>query len=128
MGAGRLGVLSAEALEDNIPQGQFVPNVYTPIVTTRELTEELRMAFTPAGWDLSGVTGAYFNNADRHYYVDYLTPNYATLFSNSPGSVAYVPLRDALSQYISDNYAATTRTRMFTNQPRTAGVSLQWKF
>jgi iron complex outermembrane receptor protein len=34
----------------------------------------------------------------------------------------------ALSQYISDNYAATTRTRMFTNQPRTAGVSLQWKF
>ena len=34
----------------------------------------------------------------------------------------------ALSQYISDNYAATTRTRMFTNQPRTAGLSLQWKF
>ncbi len=36
-----------EALEDNIPQGQFVPNVYAPIVTTRELTEEVRLAFNP---------------------------------------------------------------------------------
>jgi outer membrane receptor protein involved in Fe transport len=72
-----------EALEDTIPQGQFVPNVYSPIVTTRELTEEARFAFNPAGWDLSGVIGAYFNNADRHYYVNYLTPNYATLFANS---------------------------------------------
>ncbi len=34
----------------------------------------------------------------------------------------------ALSEYLSDNYAATTRTRMFTNQPRTSGLSLQWKF
>jgi outer membrane receptor protein involved in Fe transport len=72
-----------EALEDNIPQGQFVPNVYSPIVTTRELTEEARLAFNPDGWALSGVLGAYFNNADRHYYVNYLTPNYAQLFSNS---------------------------------------------
>jgi outer membrane receptor protein involved in Fe transport len=34
----------------------------------------------------------------------------------------------ALSEFLSDNYAATTRTRMYTNQPRTAGLSLQWKF
>ena len=33
------------------------------------------------------ASGAYFNNADRHYYVDYLTPNYATLFGNSPSSL-----------------------------------------
>jgi iron complex outermembrane recepter protein len=80
-----------EALEANIPQGQFVPNVYAPIVTTRELTEEVRLAFNPAGWALSGVTGAYFNNADRHYYVNYITPNYAALFGNSPSSVPYLP-------------------------------------
>jgi outer membrane receptor protein involved in Fe transport len=83
-----------EALEDNIPQGQFVPSVYAPIVTTRELTEELRLAFNPAGWALSGVTGAYFNNANRHYYVNFLTPNYAALFSNSPSSAGYLPLSD----------------------------------
>ena len=45
-----------EALEDVFPQGQFVPNVYAPILTTRELTEELRLAFNPAGWALSGAT------------------------------------------------------------------------
>ncbi len=83
-----------EALEDNIPQGQFVPNVYAPIVTTRELTEELRLAFNPAGWALSGVAGAYFNTANRHYYVNYLTPNYAALFGNSPSSAPYLPLSD----------------------------------
>lgn len=83
-----------EALEDNIPQGRFVPNVYAPIVTTRELTEELRLAFNPAGWALSGVAGAYFNNANRHYYVNYLTPDYAALFSNSPSSAPYLPLSD----------------------------------
>jgi iron complex outermembrane recepter protein len=83
-----------EALEDNIPQGQFVPSVYAPIVTTRELTEELRLAFNPAGWALSGVTGVYFNNANRHYYVNFLTPNYAALFSNSPSSAGYLPLSD----------------------------------
>ena len=33
-----------------------------------------------------------------------------------------------LSKFIPDNYDASTRTRMFTNRPRTAGVSLQWKF
>jgi outer membrane receptor protein involved in Fe transport len=77
-----------EALEDNIPQGQFVPNVYAPIVTTRELTEELRFAFNPAGWAFSGVVGAYFNNANRHYYVNYLTPNYDALFRDSPTSIA----------------------------------------
>ncbi len=83
-----------EALEDNIPQGQFVPGVYAPIVTTRELTEELRFSFNPAGWALSGVTGAYFNNANRHYYVNFLTPNYAELFSDSPSSAPYLPLSD----------------------------------
>ena len=72
-----------EALENTIPQGQFVPSVYAPIVTTRELTEELRLAFNPSGSALSGVVGAYFNNANRHYFVNYLTPNYATLFGNS---------------------------------------------
>ena len=83
-----------EALEINIPQGQFVPSVYAPIVTTRELTEELRLAFNPAGWALSGVAGAYFNNTNRHYFVDFLTPNYAALFSNSPSSAPYLPLSD----------------------------------
>ncbi|MGO9991850.1 MAG: TonB-dependent receptor [Steroidobacteraceae bacterium] len=86
-----------EALEDVFPQGQFVPNVYSPILTTRELTEELRLAFNPAGWALSGVTGAYFNTADRHYYVNYLTPNYAALFANSyttSALLAGVPLSD----------------------------------
>ena len=72
-----------EALEITIPQGQFVPNVYAPIVTTRELTEELRLAFGSAGSALTGVVGAYFNNSNRHYYVNYLTPNYAQLFGNS---------------------------------------------
>ena len=71
-----------EALEDLIPQGKFIPSVYSPIITTREFTEELRIAFDPAGSPWTGVTGAYFNNADRHYYVNYLTPNYAQ-FQNS---------------------------------------------
>ena len=86
-----------EALEDVFPQGQFVPNVYAPILTTRELTEELRLAFNPAGWALSGVAGAYVNNANRHYYVNYLTPNYAQLFANSYTTsvlLAGVPLSD----------------------------------
>ena len=78
-----------EALEVNIPQGQFVPNVYAPIVTTRELTEELRFTFDPSGSALSGVVGAYFNNANRHYYVNYVTPNYNALFANSPTSIAF---------------------------------------
>ena len=34
----------------------------------------------------------------------------------------------ALSAYLSDNYSASSRTRMFTNRPRTAGVVLKWKF
>lgn len=86
-----------EALEDVFPQGQFVPNVYAPILTTREITEELRLAFNPAGWALSGVAGAYVNNADRHYYVNYLTPNYAQLFANSYTTsvlLSGVPLSD----------------------------------
>ncbi|HEX4242834.1 MAG TPA: TonB-dependent receptor [Steroidobacteraceae bacterium] len=76
-----------EAVEDAFPQGKFIPSVYSPIITTRELTEEARLAFNPAGWALTGVAGAYFNNADRHYYVDYLTPGYAQ-FQNSYTSSA----------------------------------------
>jgi iron complex outermembrane receptor protein len=34
----------------------------------------------------------------------------------------------ALSEFLSDNYSATTRVRMFTNQPRATGLSLRWKF
>jgi iron complex outermembrane receptor protein len=72
-----------EALEVTIPQGTFVPSVYSPTITTHEFTEEMRVAFNPAGGRLSGVVGAYFNNTNRHYYVNYLTPNYAALFANS---------------------------------------------
>lgn len=72
-----------EALEIAFPQGQFVPNAYAPVVTTRELTEEIRLAFNPSGSPVSGVAGAYFNNANRHYFVDYRTPHYATLFANT---------------------------------------------
>jgi iron complex outermembrane recepter protein len=72
-----------EALEGAFPQGQFVPNVYAPTVTTREFTQELRLAFNPDGWPLAGVVGAYFNNANRHYAVNYLTPGYASLFANT---------------------------------------------
>ena len=72
-----------EALEIVFPQGQFIPSAYAPHVTTHEFTEEVRLAFNPGGWALSGVVGAYFNNANRHYYVNYLTPGYATLFANT---------------------------------------------
>ena len=34
----------------------------------------------------------------------------------------------ALSRFITDNYDASTRSRIFTNRPRTAGLSLEWKF
>jgi hypothetical protein len=34
----------------------------------------------------------------------------------------------ALSEFLSDNYSAATRARMFTNQPRTTGLSVRWKF
>ncbi len=71
-----------EALETTIPQGQFVPNVYNPTVTTHEFTEEARIAFNPQGSPLNGVAGVYFNNSDRHYSVWYLTPGYAQ-FANS---------------------------------------------
>jgi outer membrane receptor protein involved in Fe transport len=120
-----------EALEDVFPQGQFVPNVYSPILTTRELTEELRLAFNPAESPFTGVTGAYFNNADRHYYVNYLTPNYATLFANTYTTsvlLAGVPLSNLNYSQHGDyspkqsalfaelNYAITTRWKA------TAGV------
>ena len=133
-----------EALEDNIPQGQFVPNVYAPIVTTRELTEELRFAFNPAGWALSGVVGAYFNNANRHYYVNYLTPNYAALFSNSPSSAGYLPLSDVnysqhgdyspkqsavfteLNYAITDKWKATAGLRWYDLQYTTVRYEDGW--
>ena len=62
----------------SISAGQIRPqHLFARFVTTREFTEELRLAFNPAGWALSGVAGGYFNNANRHYYVNYLTPGYA---------------------------------------------------
>ena len=116
----------SEALEYNIPQGRFVPNVYAPIVTTRELTEEVRLAFNPDGSPLSGVVGAYFNNANRHYYVNYLTPGYNALFENSPTSIAFFgpgPLSDTnYSQhgdYSPNQYAAFTELNYQINS--------QWK-
>jgi hypothetical protein len=33
-----------------------------------------------------------------------------------------------LSEFISDNYSASTHARMFTNRPRTVGLSLAWKY
>ena len=36
--------------------------------------------------------------------------------------------RADLSKFISDNYDAANRTRMFTNRPRTIGISLQRSF
>jgi outer membrane receptor protein involved in Fe transport len=87
----------SEALELNIPQGQFVPNAYTPRVTTREFTEELRLAIAPEGSPFNGVAGVYYNDANRHYSVDFLTPNYATLFANTYATqtlLSGVPLSD----------------------------------
>jgi iron complex outermembrane receptor protein len=78
-----------EALEINIPQGQFVPNSYAPTVTTREFTEELRLGINPAGSPLSGVVGAYYNDSNRHYDVFYGVSNYDALFRNSPTSIAF---------------------------------------
>jgi outer membrane receptor protein involved in Fe transport len=77
-----------EALELNLPQGQFVANAYAPTVTTREFSQELRFSFSAADSTLSGVVGGYFNNSNRHYYVDYVIPNYDGLFRNSPSSIA----------------------------------------
>ena len=115
-----------EALEINIPQGQFVPNEYAPIVTTRELTEELRFAFNPAGSPLSGVTGAYFNNANRHYYVDYVTPNYNSLFENSPTSLAFFgpgPLSD--TNYSQHGDYSPKQSAVFTEL--NYAITEQWK-
>ena len=115
-----------EALEVNVPQGQFVPNVYAPIVTTRELTEELRFAFNPSGSPLSGVTGAYFNNANRHYYVDYITPNYNALFENSPTSIAFFgpgPLSD--TNYSQHGDYSPKQSAVFTEL--NYAVTEQWK-
>jgi len=37
-------------------------------------------------------------------------------------------MQAALSRFSTDNYDASTRSRLFTNRPRTAGLSAQWKF
>jgi outer membrane receptor protein involved in Fe transport len=76
-----------EALEINLPQGQFLPSAYAPLVTTREFTQELRLSIAPAGSPLSGIVGAYFNNTNRHYDVNYVVPGYNALFANSPASL-----------------------------------------
>jgi outer membrane receptor protein involved in Fe transport len=115
-----------EALEDAFPQGQFVPNVYAPIISTRELTEELRLAFAPADSALSGVTGVYFNTADRHYYVNYLTPNYATLFANSYTTsqlLAGVPLSDL--NYSQHGDYSPKQSAVFTEL--NYAITSQWK-
>ena len=78
-----------EALELNIPQGQFVPNAYAPTVTTREFTEELRLAIHPDGVPVKGVVGLYYNDSNRHYDVYYGVSNYDALFRDSPTSVAF---------------------------------------
>ena len=78
-----------EALELNVPQGQFVPNSYAPTVTTREFTEELRLAIHPAAAPLSGIFGLYFNDSNRHYDVFYGVANYDALFRNTPTSIAF---------------------------------------
>jgi outer membrane receptor protein involved in Fe transport len=116
----------SEALEDNIPQGQFVPSVYAPIVGTRELTEELRFSFAPAGSPLSGVVGGYFNNANRHYYVNYVTPGYNALFANSPTSIATFgpgPLSDV--NYSQHGDYSPKQSAVFTEL--NYAITSQWK-
>jgi outer membrane receptor protein involved in Fe transport len=121
-----------EALEDNYPQGKFIPNVYAPIVTTRELTEELRLAFAPDAWALSGVVGAYFNNADRHYYVNYLTPGYAQFQNSYTTSVLLsgVTLNDLnYSQhgdYAPKQYAVFTELNYQLTSRLKATAGLRW--
>jgi outer membrane receptor protein involved in Fe transport len=78
-----------EALELTIPQGAFLPNRYAPTVTTREFTEELRLAIAPAGASFDGIVGAYFNNTNRHYDVNYVVPGYGAAFSNSATSIQF---------------------------------------
>lgn len=116
----------SEALEYNIPQGQFIPSEYAPIVSTRELTEEIRIAFNPAGWPVSGVIGGYFNNANRHYYVNYVTPGYNALFANSPTSVAFFgpgPLSDI--NYSQHGDYAPKQTAAFSEVNYL--ITTQWK-
>jgi len=115
-----------EALEGVFPQGQFVPNVYSPILSTRELTEELRLAFNPSDSAFTGVTGAYFNTADRHYYVNYLTPNYATLFANTYTTsvlLAGVPLNDV--NYSQHGDYSPKQSAVFTEL--NYAITSQWK-
>jgi iron complex outermembrane recepter protein len=77
-----------EGLEIAYPQGMFLPSVYAPIVSTRELTEELRLSFDNKDRRISGTVGAYFNNSNRHYFVNYVVPGYDANFRNTPTSIA----------------------------------------
>lgn len=122
-----------EALEINIPQGQFVPNAYGPTVTTREFTEELRLSIAPAGSPLSGIVGAYFNTTNRHYDVNYVTPNYSALFANSPTSLLFFgpgPLND-VNYWQSGDYSPK-QSALFTElndkltDKLTATAGLRW--
>jgi outer membrane receptor protein involved in Fe transport len=115
-----------EALEVNIPQGRFLPSVYAPIITTRELTEELRLAFAPSGSPLTGVAGAYFNNANRHYYVNYVVPGYSAAFANSPTSIAFFgpgPLNDV--NYSQHGDYSPKQSALFTEL--NYAISSRWK-
>jgi outer membrane receptor protein involved in Fe transport len=114
-----------EALEQVFPQGNFVPSTYSPILTTREITEELRLAFNPAGWALSGVVGGYVNNANRHYYVNYLTPGYAQFANSYTTSVllAGVPLSDL--NYSQHGDYSPKQSAVFTEL--NYAITEQWK-
>jgi iron complex outermembrane receptor protein len=115
-----------EALELNIPQGRFLPSVYAPIVTTRELTEEVRFLFNPADSPLDGVVGAYYNNANRHYFVDYVVPGYDAAFRNSPTSIAFFgpgPLDD--TNYSQHGDYAPKQSAVFTEL--NYAISTRWK-
>ena len=122
-----------EALELNIPQGQFVPNAYAPTVTTREFSEELRLAIAPAGSALSGIVGLYYNDTNRHYDVYYAVSNYDALFRNSPTSIAFFgpgPLDNNLysqtGDYAPKQSAAFAEFNYKLSERLTAIAGLRW--
>lgn len=122
-----------EALELNIPQGLFVPNAYAPTVTTREFTEELRLAIAPAGSVLSGIVGLYYNDTNRHYDVYYAVFNYDALFRNSPTSIRFFgpgPLDNNLysqsGDYAPKQSAAFAEFNYKLSERLTATAGLRW--
>ena len=123
----------SEALEIALPQGRFLPSAYAPTVTTREFTQELRLSITPAGSPLSGIVGAYFNNTNRHYDVDYVVPGYSAAFANSPSSIKLFgpgPLEDL--NYSQNGDYAPKQKALFTEfnekltPELTATAGLRW--